>query len=362
MSDSPEVLHVMRGAGEVRPVPVAPGLAVGEGRPVVIAGPCAVESREQILAAATAVKLAGAHMLRGGAFKPRSSPYSFQGLGREGLELLAEARRLTGLPIVTEVLDVRDVELVARYADVLQIGSRNMQHYPLLREAGASRRPVLLKRGFAATIAEWFLAAEYIVSHGNEHVILCERGIRTFEPATRNTLDLAAVVLAHLETHLPVIVDPSHAAGRADLVGPFSRAALAAGADGLIIEVHPDPSRARSDAQQSLDPEGFARLMADLGVRAGVGVSRGASTGSSAGVSEDAGLGSSAGVSEDAGLGSSAGVSEGAGLGSSAGVSEGAGLGSSAGVSESVSLGRGSGARGQSGGSGGTGPVREGSG
>lgn len=269
MSDSPRLLHVKSGAGQVRPVRIGPDLAIGAGSPVVIAGPCSVESREGLLAVAGAVKAAGARLLRGGAYKPRSSPYSFQGLGPTGLEFLAEARTLTGLPVITEVLDVRDLELVSRYADVLQIGSRNMQNFPLLKEAGASQKPVLLKRGFAATIEEWFLAAEYIVAQGNERVILCERGIRTFETATRNTLDLAAVVLAHLETHLPVIVDPSHAAGRSDLVAPFSRAALAAGADGLMIEVHTDPARALSDGQQSLDPERFAQLMSDLGTGTG---------------------------------------------------------------------------------------------
>jgi 3-deoxy-7-phosphoheptulonate synthase len=274
MSDLPQKLHVTDGAGQVRPIQISPTLAIGSGTPVVIAGPCSVESHEQILATARAVRQAGGHLLRGGAFKPRSSPYSFQGLGQRGLELLAEARHVTGLPVVTEVLDVRDLDLVYRYADVIQVGSRNMHHFPLLREVGRIDKPVLLKRGFAATIEEWFLAAEYILAHGNDRVILCERGIRTFETATRNTMDLAAVVLAHLETHLPVIVDPSHAAGRSDLVPAFARAALAAGADGLIIEVHPDPARALSDGQQSLHLDQFAQLMGELGVRPAPGAAQ----------------------------------------------------------------------------------------
>ncbi len=265
MQALPQSLQVAQGAGKVRPVEIMPGLAVGAGQPVVIAGPCSVESAEQILAAAVAVQQAGARILRGGVFKPRTSPYSFQGLGRQGLELLAEAGQHTGLPVVTEVLDVRDLELTCRYADVLQIGSRNMQNFPLLQEVGTVDKPVILKRGFAATIEEWFLAAEYILAKGNRRVILCERGIRTYEPATRNTLDLAAVVLTHLQTHLPVIVDPSHACGRRELVVPLARAALAAGADGLMIEVHPCPVKALSDGQQSLDPEEFQGLMTELG-------------------------------------------------------------------------------------------------
>lgn len=275
MPDLPQNLRVTTGAGHVRAVSITPTLAIGTGSPVIIAGPCSVESREQILAAAAAVKQAGAQLLRGGAFKPRSSPYSFQGLGREGLALLAEARALTDLPIVTEVMDVRDVEVVSQTADVLQIGSRNMQNFPLLREVGAGRRPVLLKRGFAATIEEWCLAAEYILAEGNDQVILCERGIRTFEPAVRNTLDLAAVILVHLQTHLPVIVDPSHAAGRRDLVPYLAKAALAAGADGLIVEVHPSPDRALSDGVQSLDPAAFAKLMSELGLGPADGEGRG---------------------------------------------------------------------------------------
>ncbi len=266
MSDLPRELQVKQGAGQVRPVQITPALSIGAGRPVIIAGPCSVESQEQILTTAHAVRKAGAQLLRGGAFKPRTSPYSFQGLGREGLALLAEARRQTGLQIVTEVLDVRDLDLVCRYTDVIQIGSRNMQHFPLLREVGGAGKPVLLKRGYASTLEEWFLAAEYVVAHGNPRVILCERGIRTFETATRNTLDLAAVVLTHLETHLPVIVDPSHASGRSDLVPAFAKAALAAGADGLMIEAHPSPATAWSDGQQSLSLEQFAQLMHEMGL------------------------------------------------------------------------------------------------
>ena len=225
--------------------------------PVVIAGPCAVENREQLLATARAVKAAGAQVLRGGAFKPRTSPYQFQGLGVEGLHLLAEAREMTGLPVITEVMEPDLVETVAQYADILQIGSRNMQNFPLLLAAGRNTpaRPVMLKRGFAATIDEWLLAAEYIVAAGNPNVILCERGIRSFDLHTRNVLDLACVPLLHELTHLPVIVDPSHATGRRELVPPMSRAAIAAGADGLILEVHPEPDRALCDGRQSITAE-----------------------------------------------------------------------------------------------------------
>jgi 3-deoxy-7-phosphoheptulonate synthase len=240
------------------------GVLVGGEAVAVIAGPCAVESREQLMATAAAVKAAGAHMLRGGAFKPRSSPYTFQGMEEEGLRILAEARERFGLPIVTEVMSPDAVELVAEYADCLQIGTRNMQNFQLLREAGRSRRPVLLKRGMAATIQEWLMAAEYVLSEGNRQVILCERGIRTFETATRNTLDLNAVPVAKELSHLPVIVDPSHGTGRAALVPPLTRAAVAAGADGLILEVHPNPAEALSDGVQSLLPADFERLMEDV--------------------------------------------------------------------------------------------------
>jgi 3-deoxy-7-phosphoheptulonate synthase len=233
--------------------------------PLIMAGPCAVENREQLLETAQAVKAAGAQVLRGGAYKPRTSPYQFQGLGIEGLRLLAEARELTGLPIITEVMEPELVETVAQYADILQIGSRNMQNFPLLLAAGrdAARRPVMLKRGLAATIDEWLLAAEYIVAAGNPHVILCERGIRSFDPQTRNVLDLACVPLLHELTHLPVIVDPSHATGRRELVPTMSRAAIAAGAEGLILEVHPDPNSALCDGRQSITAEQLAKVVYD---------------------------------------------------------------------------------------------------
>jgi 3-deoxy-7-phosphoheptulonate synthase len=246
-------------------VGVSEKLSIGDQMPVaVIAGPCSVESREQILEVAEAVKKAGAVALRGGAFKPRTSPYSFQGLGEEGLKLLKEAKEKTGLPIVTEVLDTRDVSLVAKYADVLQIGARNMQNFTLLREVGKVGKPVLLKRGPGATIEELLMSAEYILSEGNRNVILCERGIRTLETYTRNTLDLSAVPVIKKLSHLPVIVDPSHGTGRWDLVPPMAKAAVAAGADGLIIEVHPHPDEALSDGPQSLKPDTFAELMSDL--------------------------------------------------------------------------------------------------
>ncbi len=230
----------------------------------VIAGPCSVENRAMLRETAEAVKSSGATILRGGAFKPRSSPYSFQGLGREALELLVEVRAETGLPVVTEVLDTRDVDLVAEHADMLQVGARNMQNYALLAELGRVQRPVLLKRGLSGTITELLMAAEYIMAHGNHAVVLCERGIRTFERATRNTLDVSAIPVLKRETHLPVIVDPSHAGGDADLVAPLAFAAVAAGADGLIIEVHPDPENALSDGDQSLPPDRFAALMARI--------------------------------------------------------------------------------------------------
>ena len=241
-----------------------PGTSVGGRALLVIAGPCSVEGREMLLETACGVGRAGAAALRGGAFKPRTSPYAFQGLGRDALRWLAEVRRETGLPVVTEVLDPRQVELVAEHADVLQVGARSMQNFPLLAEVGRVRRPVLLKRGMSATVTELLLAAEYVLARGNPDVILCERGIRTFEPATRNTLDIAAIPVLRGETHLPVIVDPSHAGGRADLVAPLAFAAIAAGADGLIVEVHPRPATARSDGDQSLSLTGFAELMRGL--------------------------------------------------------------------------------------------------
>lgn len=237
---------------------------IGASEVVVMAGPCSVEGRNMILESANAVQRCGARVLRGGAFKPRSSPYAFQGMGEAGLQLLAEARTLTGMPVITEVMDTRQVELVARYADVLQIGARNMQNFALLKEVGRVRRPVMLKRGLSATIAELLMAAEYIVAQGNGDVILCERGIRTYETATRNTLDVAAIPVLKRETHLPVFVDPSHAGGKAHLVMPLSLAAIAAGADGLIVEVHPDPATALSDGEQSLTPFAFRELMTAL--------------------------------------------------------------------------------------------------
>ncbi len=240
----------------------ARGVAIGGGSLVVMAGPCAVESRQQLLEAAEIAREGGAQFLRGGAFKPRTSPYSFQGLERQGLEFLAEAREATGLKIVTEVVDVTLVAMVAEYADVLQIGARNMQNFKLLQAVGQAGKPVLLKRGIAATISEWLHAAEYILSEGNYQVVLCERGIRTFEEYTRNTLDLSAVVAAKRLSHLPVIVDPSHGTGRRELVGPMALAAVAAGADGLMVEMHPNPAAALSDGPQSLDPDQYRELMA----------------------------------------------------------------------------------------------------
>jgi 3-deoxy-7-phosphoheptulonate synthase len=242
----------------------ATGPPCGAGSFLVIAGPCAVETPEQVLATARAVREAGAHALRGGAYKPRTSPYSFRGHGEDGLRMLDEARRETGLPVVTEVLNVQDVELVARHADMLQIGARNMQNYPLLEEAGRAGRPVLLKRGMSATIEEWLLSAEYVANAGNEDIILCERGIRTFETFTRNTLDLSAVLSVRELSHLPVIVDPSHGTGRWSMIAPMARAALAVGADGLMVEVHVNPAEATSDGAQSLRPDRFAEMMGQL--------------------------------------------------------------------------------------------------
>ncbi len=240
------------------------GIRIGGGDVVVMAGPCSVESREQLLQTARGVKAAGAHMLRGGAYKPRTSPYDFQGLGVEALQILKEAREETGLPVVTEVMSTEEIETVSEYADMLQVGARNMQNFPLLRRLAATPRPILLKRGPSATIKEWLLAAEYLVAGGNPNVVLCERGIKTFETEMRNTLDLAGVALAKELSHLPVVVDPSHATGRRSLVPAAARAAVAIGADGLLIEVHPCPERALSDGPQSLDLGGFAELMRGL--------------------------------------------------------------------------------------------------
>jgi 3-deoxy-7-phosphoheptulonate synthase len=239
-------------------------LKIGEGKPVIMAGPCAVESEEQALTIARLVKKSGAEVFRGGAFKPRTSPYSFQGLGEAGLRILARVREETGLLIITEAIDESSLELVDKYANIIQIGARNMHNYSLLRQAGHASKPVLLKRSFAATIEEWLMAAEYISSEGNSQVILCERGIRTFSDNTRNTLDLAAIPSVKQVSHLPVIVDPSHAAGRRDYVIPLSKGAIAVGADGLLIEVHHDPPHALSDGMQSLYPEQFDELVKEL--------------------------------------------------------------------------------------------------
>ncbi|ATW24101.1 3-deoxy-7-phosphoheptulonate synthase [Candidatus Formimonas warabiya] len=240
------------------------GLEIGGDQVQIMAGPCAVESREQLLETAHIVRNAGATILRGGAFKPRTSPYSFHGLEEDGLKILAEAREATGMPIVTEVMDTKSVELVAEYADILQIGARNMQNFFLLREVANTNKPVLLKRGPSATIEEWILAAEYIMAGGNRQVIFCERGIRTFETATRNTLDLSSVPLVKSLTHLPVIVDPSHGTGKWALVTPMSKGAIACGADGLMVEVHPRPAEALSDGPQSLTEENFTKLISEV--------------------------------------------------------------------------------------------------
>jgi 3-deoxy-7-phosphoheptulonate synthase len=273
-----EVIHVSKPYKQVsrewRPhntiVTIAPGVSFGGNDIAIIAGPCSVESEHQIVTAARAVRAAGATALRGGAFKPRSSPYAFQGLGKKGLELLALARRETGLPVVTEALDEEGANLVAEYADCIQVGARNMQNYSLLRTVGRLRKPVLLKRGMAATITDLLLSAEYILAEGNDQVILCERGVRTFDTATRNLLDLTAIPVVQKLSHLPIIADPSHGTGLRDKVTPMARAAIAAGADGVIVEVHPVPDRALSDGGQSLYPEQFARLVTELRAIAGV--------------------------------------------------------------------------------------------
>jgi 3-deoxy-7-phosphoheptulonate synthase len=240
------------------------GRVIGGKKIQVIAGPCAIENKALIMNIAEKVKEAGAAFIRGGAFKPRTSPYSFQGLGEEGLQYLADAREKTGLPVVTELMDPRDIEIMVKYADIIQIGARNMQNFRLLLEVGSVRKPVLLKRGLSATVKEWLMSAEYIMSRGNHQVILCERGIRTFETATRNTLDLSSVPLLKQLTHLPVVVDPSHGVGKWDLVPPMAKAAVAAGADGLLIEVHTNPEEAMSDGEQSLKTEAFSVLMKEL--------------------------------------------------------------------------------------------------
>ena len=272
MSGVDDVLRVSKpyklASREVHPedtvITLPHGVVVGDGRPVVFAGPCSVESEGQLWESARGVSAAGAHILRGGAFKPRSSPYAFQGLGLPALKMLREVGDELHMPVDTELLSVRDVDAVAQYADVIQIGTRNMQNFVLLEEAGKTGKPILLKRGMAATIEEWLLAAEYILSTGNPNVMLCERGIRTYETATRNTLDLNAVALVKRLSHLPVIVDPSHATGHWYLVRPLSAASIAVGADGLIIEVHPNPDHALSDGAQSLTPANFGQLMWEM--------------------------------------------------------------------------------------------------
>ena len=240
------------------------GVVIGDKRVVIMAGPCAVESRQQLTEAAAAVKEAGATVLRGGAFKPRTSPFSFQGLEKSGLELLAEAKKKFNLPVITEVVDPHDVPLVAGYADILQVGSRNMQNFSLLMAVGRSQHPVLLKRGFSATVTEWLTAADYILAEGNNRVILCERGIRTFENSVRFSVDISSIPVVKKSSHLPVVLDPSHAAGHYSLVPAIARAAIAAGADGLLLEVHPNPKEALVDGLQSLTPAAFTRLMAEL--------------------------------------------------------------------------------------------------
>ncbi len=249
---------------ETSVIPISETVAIGGRDIVVMAGPCAVESVEQIVEVAHEVKKAGAKVLRGGAFKPRTSPYAFQGMGEEGLKLLADAREKTGLPVITEVVNPDTAELVAEYADILQIGTRNSQNFELLKKLGQIRKPVLLKRGMSMTVQELLMSAEYILSEGNHDVILCERGIRTFETATRNTLDLSAIPVLKMNTHLPVVVDPSHGTGHYQYVAPMAFAAIAAGADGLLIEVHPDPEHAASDGPQSLKPSKFGALMEKL--------------------------------------------------------------------------------------------------
>jgi 3-deoxy-7-phosphoheptulonate synthase len=280
-----EVIHVSKPYKQVSRewkeantiVTLAPGVSFGGTDIVIIAGPCSVESEEQILSAARAVRAGGATALRGGAFKPRSSPYSFQGLGKKGLELLALARRETGLPVVTEALDEEGAHLVAEYADCIQVGARNMQNYSLLRAVGRIGKPVLLKRGLAATITDLLLSAEYILAEGNGQVVLCERGIRSFDTTTRNLFDLTAIPIVQRLSHLPIIADPSHGTGLRDKVIPMARAAVAAGADGILVEVHPTPDRALSDGGQSLYPDQFARLVTELRAITGA-IGRGVST------------------------------------------------------------------------------------
>ncbi len=251
------------------PGPASVPVLIGQGYFTLIAGPCAVENREDYLKLALRLKHSGAHILRGGAYKPRTSPYSFSGLGIEGLKILAEARSVTGLPVITELMDIRDLDAVCCHADIIQVGSRNMQNYALLKELGRINMPVMLKRGLSATIEEWLLAAEYVLQAGNRLVILCERGIRTFETATRNTLDINAVALVKSLSHLPVFVDPSHGSGLRRLVSPVAKAGLIAGADGVMVEVHQNPANALCDGNQSMDPDEFDRLSRELKKLAG---------------------------------------------------------------------------------------------
>lgn len=255
---------VLRSANQPTTVINVRGCPIGGESVVVVAGPCAIESEEILKETAFKVRGSGAVMLRGGAFKPRTSPYSFQGLGEDGLRILARIGEEMNMPVVTEVMDSSDIELVSKYADILQVGARNMQNFSLLKKLGQVNKPVILKRGLAATIEEWLWAAEYILAGGNSNVILCERGVRTSEPWTRNTLDLSAVALVKELSHLPVMVDPSHATGVRSLVAPMARAAIAAGADGIMVEVHPNPERALSDGDQSLTPKGFSQLMKEV--------------------------------------------------------------------------------------------------
>jgi len=259
-----EDMLVLRRTNQPTTVIDVKGCPIGGESVVVVAGPCAIENEEILKETAFKVRGSGAVMLRGGAFKPRTSPYSFQGLGEEGLRILARIGEEMNMPVVTEVMDSSDIELVSQYADILQVGARNMQNFSLLKKLGQVNKPVILKRGLAATIEEWLWAAEYILAGGNSQVILCERGVRTSEPWTRNTLDLSAVALAKELSHLPVVVDPSHATGVRSLVIPMARAAIAAGADGIMVEVHPNPERALSDGEQSLTPKGFSQLMKEI--------------------------------------------------------------------------------------------------
>lgn len=260
----PFKLASAEGRPERSQLPMGEGVEIGGDQIIIVGGPCSVESREQIMESADVVKTGGGHVLRGGAYKPRTSPYSFQGMAEEGLKLLAEAREKTGLPIQTEVMDSEDIDVCCEYADVLQIGARNVQNFSLLKKVGKTKKTIFLKRGMSTTIEEFLMSAEYIMSQGNPNVVLCERGIRTFETATRNTLDISAVPVLKEQTHLPVVVDPSHAAGAWRFVAPLAKASVAVGADGLMLEMHPEPERAMSDGPQSLKPEKFAALVEEL--------------------------------------------------------------------------------------------------